>query len=512
MYKGTLARGQITFSDLQIIQEKSEIAAAWYAINGSALADTVGETGSYYITKQFAAKYSLRTGRAIYTFNNVSYTFAGGTIVYTFPGLGTSALDTAYVALREFLRASGLFDGSDSFTEVFDWETYSELLAVYYAAEHAILEAVEETQDESIDQVEYLSNAFADYGTVITGGLILGHFIGVKNSSNAVKAALNGDNVLAGWSNATHGTIMFAAGITSLGDSSNEAAASTKIYEDGTLVANKLIATGATISGSITATGGTIGGFHIGEIDMYAGSGGNYVEFNTDPTAGQDQFILAGGSDLSTAPFYVKKDGSIKATAGMIGGFKINSDYLGIGSESLEVTSLTSLWQGCVYVSSRVSGSGAGSKYNTVSLDPRDNGSGGGIITINTITSGTVNDKVAIAVNSGTFKGLRPYTQVNSTSATMTLNSTAYNHVLNYNNDVTVTTPTGSQIIIGDTHYVFQIQNVTTTYKAGSGQSILYKGATYPSTSSGLALSGRGVGVLVYYQADTWLLTWHLTT
>ncbi len=151
-----IARGQITFSEQLLIQEKEEIRSDWYAINGTNLSDTVGETGSYYLTKLLAAKYSSRTGRAIFTFNGITYTFSdgqGGAVLYNYPGVGTSQLDTAYIALREFLRGQGLFDEGDSFPNVFDWNTYSTLLAVYYAGERAVLEAVEDSQDMNIDNL-----------------------------------------------------------------------------------------------------------------------------------------------------------------------------------------------------------------------------------------------------------------------------------------------------------------------------------------------------------------------
>lgn len=64
-----------------------------------------------------------------------------------------------------------------------------------------------------------------------------------------------------GFKHSVYGKLMIFAGAENIDKVSQ---AKTRIYEDGTLITNKLIATDADITGKITATSGSIGGFIIG--------------------------------------------------------------------------------------------------------------------------------------------------------------------------------------------------------------------------------------------------------
>lgn len=79
--------------------------------------------------------------------------------------------------------------------------------------------------------------------------------------------------------------------------------------------------------GNITATGGTIGGYNI-SADALMSSDGKVG------LSGTNEYNFWAGAnsssveDIVAAPFYVTKDGSIKAISGNVGGFQIGADYL----------------------------------------------------------------------------------------------------------------------------------------------------------------------------------------
>lgn len=154
----TIARGQITFSDVLLVQEKSEVLSTWITINGTELADTVGDNGSYKLTKELADKYLTKTSTIVYTYRNGTgqqifiYANNGSPVIkYVYPGIGVGNLDTAFYLLREFLRDSGLFTEAESFDESFDWSTYAMLLTSYYAQEMAISVAVNDIAQKTAE-------------------------------------------------------------------------------------------------------------------------------------------------------------------------------------------------------------------------------------------------------------------------------------------------------------------------------------------------------------------------
>lgn len=68
-----------------------------------------------------------------------------------------------------------------------------------------------------------------------------------------------------------------------------------------------------TMTGAITTTSGTIGGFTIGATRLSAGSGSNTVGLDSG-TASFDYAIWAGASAASSAPFRLKRDGTLTVT------------------------------------------------------------------------------------------------------------------------------------------------------------------------------------------------------
>lgn len=73
--------------------------------------------------------------------------------------------------------------------------------------------------------------------------------------------------------------------------------------------------------GTVKAGSGTIGGWTIHEDFLHASSGRNYVAMNASGTNQYSAFAFwAGAENPNSAPFWVKKDGSMKATKAQITG------------------------------------------------------------------------------------------------------------------------------------------------------------------------------------------------
>lgn len=84
------------------------------------------------------------------------------------------------------------------------------------------------------------------------------------------------------------------------------------------------------IVGGIKAGDGTIGGWNITTSRLYSGSGNTYVGLDTDSS--NNYAIWAGAATPSSSKFSVKRDGTINATQGLIGGWTITTNRLYSGS------------------------------------------------------------------------------------------------------------------------------------------------------------------------------------
>lgn len=112
------------------------------------------------------------------------------------------------------------------------------------------------------DNLEYLKKAFAEDETIISGGMTLGSFLGVKNSAKAVVAGITGKNFLTGQDFAPddRSCPMIFAGAASAADANS---AKYRVYADGAVAMSALIA----------ENGCRIGPFQI--QDMKNGAGGS---------------------------------------------------------------------------------------------------------------------------------------------------------------------------------------------------------------------------------------------
>ena len=127
------------------------------------------------------------------------------------------------------------------------------IISNYYTVRGALVDAINVAEKAILDtkannsDYNYLKEALpANAFTQVTGGLVLANILGVKNAAGNVVAAMNGLASITGFNHATHGVLMFAAGITSVATAKDTAA--TRIFADGTIYTNKLNATGGKIS------------------------------------------------------------------------------------------------------------------------------------------------------------------------------------------------------------------------------------------------------------------------
>lgn len=110
-----------------------------------------------------------------------------------------------------------------------------------------------------------------------------------------------------------------------------------RIYKNG-----KIYASDAELTGAITAKSGNIGGWTITDKSrLYSGSGTSYVALNGGSVSDTTYAMWAGSGSASSAPFSVKRSGEIKSTSGVIGGWTIGSNSLhsGNGTTYVELNS-----------------------------------------------------------------------------------------------------------------------------------------------------------------------------
>ncbi len=83
-------------------------------------------------------------------------------------------------------------------------------------------------------------------------------------------------------------------------------------------------------NGKMKALSGSVGGWNMTASRLYSGSSASYVAL--DSLASNTYAIWAGAEGASSAPFFVKRNGEIKASRGTIGGFTIGTSYLGLAN------------------------------------------------------------------------------------------------------------------------------------------------------------------------------------
>ena len=91
-------------------------------------------------------------------------------------------------------------------------------------------------------------------------------------------------------------------------------------------------------SGEMKATSGVVGGWTLAADKLSSGSNTTYVALNSKTG---NYAVWAGDETASAAPFYVKRDGEIKATSGTVGGWNLGTNRLyssNVGYDTYTVT------------------------------------------------------------------------------------------------------------------------------------------------------------------------------
>lgn len=156
-------------------------------------------------------------------------------------GLTAKAADltSKAAALSSYLSgACALWADTDTAMEVTTptfRETVYSLLRSYFEAQNDIL------SNAPVSDYEFLKGVFRDGSTIIAGGLVLTNMVAVTDTeSGTVTAGLNGSDL---GRDGTHGKLLVFAGSGSA-EEDDLKGAHTRIYEDGTLVTDRITAGG----------------------------------------------------------------------------------------------------------------------------------------------------------------------------------------------------------------------------------------------------------------------------
>lgn len=310
--------------------------------------------------------------------------------------------------------------------------------------------------------VAHLANALAADNTIIAGGMVLSSFMGVKDSQDNIVAAINGSDQIADYydnSVGGHGILMFASGIPVSGVAKTDA--STRIFADGTIITNKLIATSANISGDVTtgnltATGGAIGGININQNGL-------------------------GISSISP--------GSSSAVSGMY----LSGQYIGFSDGSNVRAYFGS------NVLPAVAGFPGAISVEMSTNSPTDLKAIGASVSV----SG-YRDSIAFQSNAGVFAGLRPDIRVINSDTVLTDNLTTTFIV---SGDCQINLPQTFEK--GET-YIFCIQNVTATIAGVNKQIVL--GDNRVVSSVQIAAGNPGILFVTYSGGTYWYATFIRTS
>ena len=86
-----------------------------------------------------------------------------------------------------------------------------------------------------------------------------------------------------------------------------------------------------TNAGAVKAVSGTVGGWTLADNKLHNGTGSTYVALDS---GSGNYAIWAGDATNSSAPFSVKRDGTLTATKGVVGGWEITNGILHSGTDA----------------------------------------------------------------------------------------------------------------------------------------------------------------------------------
>lgn len=151
-----------------------------------------------------------------------------------------------------YITASSRWDECVDLTADVPYTPFSDVMESYYENKEEVTNMLDDMERSSY---AYLTAALpAGASSDVADGLILRNIIGVEDDAQTphVRAFINGiPGASDEFVDTDHGIIMFASGIPipGTGESWDWTGAATKIFEDGTIRTNKIIATGGEIGG-----------------------------------------------------------------------------------------------------------------------------------------------------------------------------------------------------------------------------------------------------------------------
>lgn len=166
----------------------------------------------------------------------------------------------------------------------------------YYEKKSILLDSIETAAKSVVDGMAYLNETFGDGNNLNVTGAVLSQMVAVSNSAGEIEAFINGSDE---GKDDTHGKLLIAAGID---DITTPETSQTRIYEDGTVITEKLNAKAGTIANlNITQDG-------LSQVD---GDGRTVIELSTKSSIinssprywGRlyEQAILSGSTDAADA-------------------------------------------------------------------------------------------------------------------------------------------------------------------------------------------------------------------
>ena len=151
------------------IVEKNVLRTEWTNINGIESTSHGSSRGSYYITKRNYEVNGYAGDRRIFTYNGIAYTYNENAIVYSLIGL--TALDAAYMSLREYLNSIEL-NNKTVIYEGFDRSRLASLLTDFYDAQRIVNDNVSKSIQQSVyDTKAELDKKIQDYQTAINNAV-----------------------------------------------------------------------------------------------------------------------------------------------------------------------------------------------------------------------------------------------------------------------------------------------------------------------------------------------------
>lgn len=338
---------------------------------------------------------------------------------------------------------------------------------------------------EQIDDIKYLESIFPR-STSVNNGATIAKILGViKDGSTSVIAGLNGTDA---GKDATHGKLIFFGGASSITDIAN---AATRIYEDGTIVTNKLKASNAVIDGDLFAKSGRIGAFWTtSKYDFCSygalsdGSGNTQMAINPEffyhryerfVTNGEDTEVIVGAShsymNRSTGVF--DKNGNLL--------YEINVPELMPGLKVQVHTNKSTLVANRDLTAIRVSAK-----------------------------AGTNAPAYAIYCENGRFAGLRPNTRRIVSSTTLTLLD--HTILIDIQSSITITLPTetdnaGKELIEDGQEYILMMsggKNTDFSHTLKSPKNRINWPESYQLNYGTLSFPAKGLIYLIYCYKRWW--------